>query len=239
LDKIQDESKKEAEADPVQLKVHYDNRGYPKEASKMKSDFKSVTSQIQRLMNKNKRVREKIIKEKSNDVVYNPGKKHSVTESVDMLALLASCCDGQDWHNVASVKIAGFGRGLMALQDFKKNDVIVDYHGKETKNCTWEEYEKRPNVNPEYCLQVKGPHRRIIDATNVQCGGHNGAQCLGRLVNHAPSNSGPCNAKAVDFRRTIEGNLLSYVILVARRDIKMFEQIRFDYNDPVAHELFD
>ena len=180
----------------------------------------------------------------SSGIVHNPGGegKHLGNDE-SMAHLLIGRYHMGKWPGVTAVYFPHFGHGLMALQYFKKNDVIVDYHGLIVRE-TWEQY-KTGNIMHEYCLEVKGANNRIIDASRAHCGYHQLYPCLGRLINHAaPTHKmknrihGPCNLILVDCKYPKESKD-DYVIFKARKDIKPFEQLRFDYNDPTAHELFD
>jgi hypothetical protein len=75
--------------------------------------------------------------------------------------------------------------GLVSLHGFQKDDIILDYHGREQRSVNVVEYLSRDDVDASYCLEVKGPNRRVIDASSEICPHHPRRRCLGRLANHA------------------------------------------------------
>ena len=133
--------------------------------------------------------------------------------------------------------VISFLRGLIALQSFKKDDVLVDYHGKVVININADHNWLQPGVLSEYVLQNAGPPRRLIDASNEECRLHNWNVCLGRSANHATQKKNEANMKMVEVVLSSIGERI--VILKARRDIVPFEQLRFDCGDKVAQALFD
>ena len=119
--------------------------------------------------------------------------------------------------------------GLIALQSFKKEDELVDYHGKRVTNINADQYCLQPGVLSEYVLQVAGPPRSLIDASNEECSLRNWNVCLGRLANHATQKKNEANMKMVEV--VLSSISERIIILKARRDIAPFEQLRFDYGD--------
>ena len=123
------------------------------------------------------------------------------------------------------------------MQFFKKDDVLVDYHAKVATNIKVDQYCLQPGVLSEYVLQIAGPPRRLIDASNLERRLQKWNTCLGRLANHANQKKNEANVKMVELVLSSIGERI--VILKARRDIAPFEQLRFDYGDKVAQALFD
>ena len=146
-------------------------------------------------------------------------------------------CDMQEWVGICDVEFKMFGRGLVSTQRIKKDDVVVDYHGKVITGVTHEEYCNNPAVLPEYCMEIPGPPRRIIDASNEICPDHPNNRCLGRFANHANKNNND-NVKATDVHLDKLEPPTRVVVLKARRGIEPFEQLRFDYGDNIARQLF-
>ena len=109
--------------------------------------------------------------------------------------------------------------------------MLVDYHGDANQYCL------QPGVLSEYVLQIAGPPRRLIDASNEERPLRKWNVFLGRLVNQATHKKNEANMKMVEFVFSSIGEKI--VILKARRDISPFEQLRFDYGDKVAQALFD
>ena len=121
--------------------------------------------------------------------------------------------------------------GLISLQSFTKDDVLVEYHVKVVTNINADQYCLQPGVLSEYVLQIAGPPRRLIDASNEW------NVCLGSLANHSTQKKNEVNMKMVEVVVSSIGERI--VIIEARRDIAPFEQLRFDYGDKVAQAFFD
>ena len=84
-------------------------------------------------------------------------------------SLLIERARTQSWPGVTQAVFANFGRGLVATREFVKNEVVIDYHGQIFTKKTMEEVSATEGVKREYCLEVKGPGRRIINATAEVC----------------------------------------------------------------------
>ena len=123
------------------------------------------------------------------------------------------------------------------MQSFKKDDVLVYYHGKVVAIIKADQHCLQPGILSEYVLQSAGPPRRLIYASNEECLLHKWNVCLRRLANHAVQKKNEANMKMVEVVVVSIGEIV--VILKARRYIVPFEQLRFDYGDKVAQALFD
>lgn len=116
--------------------------------------------------------------------------------------------------------LEGKGRGVFACKEFQKGQFVVEYHGDlvEMAEAKRRElmYAQDPTtgcymyyfqfLNKTYCVDATRETRR-----------------LGRLINH--SKSGNCQTKL----HSIEGT--PHLILVASRDIKLGEELLYDYGD--------
>ena len=127
--------------------------------------------------------------------------------------------------------------GLIASQPFKKDDVLVDYHGKVVTNINADQYCLQPGVLNEYVLQIAGPPGRLTDASNEECLLNKWNAYLGRLAYHATQKKNEANMKMVEV--VLSSISAKIVILKARRDIATFEKLRYDHGDKVAQALFD
>ncbi len=144
------------------------------------------------------------------------------------------------------VNITGMGRGVIALKNFSKGDVVLDYHGIEVPFEQYRDvhqycYEQPESRMPEYCIEVVRGKKRLIDATLEPCPCHPGQSCFGRLCNHANENDPKCNLRMVEIQADkIYGGKERWrrVVFVARRDIKPMEQLMFDYGDVNARRIF-
>ena len=149
-------------------------------------------------------------------------------------SLLIERARTQSWPGVTQTVFADFGRGLVATREFVKNEVVIDYHGQVFTKKTMEEVSATEGVKREYCLEVKGPGRRIINATAEVCPVQPENRCMGRLANHSVVEA---NMKSTDIQLFAEPNQ-RVVVLRAIKPIKLFEHLRFDYEDPVARSEF-
>jgi hypothetical protein len=203
---------------------------------KVYGDFEKVLDNI-RYLRKSKSIRRAGAIPQTSGLKYNG--PASLTE-MDMSILQTRYLD-QAWPGVSDTNYSKYGRGLISLQYFKKNDIILDYHGETVRNIPFNTYIDNDEVNPEYCIETFHSNKRIIDATSEGCVIHRERKCYGRLANHAHNkNAYDCNMKLVDVKLTLKGlDVNSHVLLVAKRNIQPFEELRFDYGDPVAHRLFD
>ena len=127
-----------------------------------------------------------------------------------------------------------FGRGIVATRVFQKNEVVIDYHGQVFLKTSRDEVSAIEGVKREFCLEVKGPGRRIINASAEMCPVHPDSRCMGRLANHSNLEA---NMKATDVIVFADNNQ-RYVVLRASESIHPFEQLLFDYEDPIARSEF-
>lgn len=158
----------------------------------------------------------------------------------EMQIELKSRCDTQKWVGVCDATFHIFGRGLVSTQLIQKDEIICDYHGKCVTSVTYDEYIEDESVNPEFVMQIIGPPRRLIDATDEICPLHPENRCLGRLANHVTQrkHNFAANMKAVEIFCDLLQPTIRICVLKARRTIEPFEQLRFDYGDRVAHQMF-
>ena len=154
---------------------------------------------------------------------------------------LQSRCATQNWIGICDAKFKKFGRGVVSLQRIRKNDIIMDYHGKVVTGITFEEYADESDVAHEYCIEVADYPKRIIDATSETCRDHPGNRCLGRLANHVTQGSKHSDSENMKLADLLLDKLepaVRVVVLKSRREIQPFEQLRYDYGDRLAKQLF-
>ena len=130
--------------------------------------------------------------------------------------------------------IREFWQRLVATREFVKNEVVIDYHGQVFTKKTMEEVSAIEGVKREYCMEVNGPGRRIINASPKVCPVHPENRCMGRLANHCVAEA---NMKSTDIQLFAKPNH-GVVVLRAIKPIKPFEHLRFGYEDPVARSEF-
>ncbi|XP_026178096.1 lysine methyltransferase 5Ab [Mastacembelus armatus] len=116
--------------------------------------------------------------------------------------------------------IEGKGRGVFAVNSFKKGDYIVEYHGDLLELAEAKLREAQYAQDPQtgcymYYFQYQSK-TYCVDATKE-------TDRLGRLINH--SKTGNCQTKL----HAIDGT--PHLILVASRDIEAEEELLYDYGD--------
>lgn len=124
--------------------------------------------------------------------------------------------------------------GLFATRKFEKDDIIVDYDGTVITGMSMNEYLKTPGTIQEFVLEVPTGARRIIDATN-DVGKHPTNYRLGRLANHVCSKKS--NMRVVDLTLDKCDNH-RVIVFKARKTIYPLEQLRWDYMDKNAQNMF-
>lgn len=149
-------------------------------------------------------------------------------------------CLLQQWIGVDVMESCpgGRGRGLIAANNFAANEIIVDYHARRITKNEAQQIEDDPE-DYRYNYMFCGPNGLFWDGSPESCICHPQSRILGRLANFAAKNTDECNAKPqfVEFKHT-KNQIYTTIILVATRDIKCLEEIRFDYGDKHCLELF-
>lgn len=117
-------------------------------------------------------------------------------------------------------QIEGKGRGVFALNGFKKGDFVVEYYGDLLELSEAKVREAQYSQDPStgcymYYFQYQ-TKTYCVDATKE-------SERLGRLINH--SKNGNCQTRL----HPIDGT--PHLILVASRDIKVDEELLYDYGD--------
>ncbi|KAM9393068.1 lysine methyltransferase 5Ab isoform 2-T2 [Pholidichthys leucotaenia] len=117
-------------------------------------------------------------------------------------------------------QIEGKGRGVFALKGFKKGDFVVEYHGDLLDLSEAKIREAQYAEDPQtgcymYYFQYQSK-TYCVDATKE-------TSRLGRLINH--SKTGNCQTRLHPISGT------PHLILVASRDIKVDEELLYDYGD--------
>ncbi|TKR67641.1 hypothetical protein L596_023761 [Steinernema carpocapsae] len=114
------------------------------------------------------------------------------------------------------------GRGIRALKTFKRNDFVVEYRGELVSMYTARRREKEYSEDStigSYMYFFK--HKDVqycVDATEE-------TPYKGRLINHSALKPN-LKTKAVDLS---DGSV--HLLLVARRDIEVGEELLYDYGD--------
>ena len=80
----------------------------------------------------------------------------------------------------------------------------------------------------EYCFDLPGPPRIIIDAGEEKCNLHPNTRCPGRLINHGERSA---NLKPKDITLHHLTPPPRFLVLKASRLIEPFEELLFNYGD--------
>ena len=116
----------------------------------------------------------------------------------------------------------------------------MDYHGVAVTDKTYQDLIRNRSVPTEFVLEIGAGN--FIDASSEVCVEHPTNRCLGRLANHSTLNS----KKNLDAKMKIIEVVLNafdlpkrLAVFKARRNIEPFEQVRYDYGDKVARNMFN
>ncbi|KAG8456038.1 hypothetical protein GDO86_002010 [Hymenochirus boettgeri] len=116
--------------------------------------------------------------------------------------------------------ITGKGRGVIATQNFRRGEFVVEYHGdliEITDAKRREAFYAQDSSTGCYMYYFQYLNKTYcVDATKE-------TNRLGRLINH--SKSGNCHTKLHNI------NNVPHLILIASRDIKAGEELLYDYGD--------
>jgi histone-lysine N-methyltransferase SETD8 len=115
----------------------------------------------------------------------------------------------------------GKGKGVFAVKEFKKGDLVCEYSGQLLNKKEADKQEKEYEGKPEcgcymYYFKFNGK-TMCVDATK-----DNGQ--LGRLLNHSKT-------KANVVTKLFEIDRLPYLALLAKRDVSIGEELVYDYGE--------
>ena len=166
----------------------------------------------------------------------------------EMHKVLIETVRKQNWDGICDVTLPAYGRSVITLKTFLRNDIIVDYHGLDIDSqLSVADYVSGNPVErkSEFIVEVQTYKRKLIDASSDICPTHGAHRCLGRLCNYAHSKDLKCNMQLTEiicplFPRpdspTKEPIRIS--VLVATQYIAPFTQLFWDYKDIEAREMF-
>jgi histone-lysine N-methyltransferase SETD1 len=114
------------------------------------------------------------------------------------------------------------GWGLFTKIDLPKDSMIVEYMGETIRQCVADKREKQYEISGEgSCYMFRLDLQRIVDATMIGC--------MARFMNHC------CQPNAYAKVITVETELGQdkKIMVFSLRDIKVGEEITYDYKFPV------
>ncbi|XP_077996348.1 N-lysine methyltransferase KMT5A-like [Glandiceps talaboti] len=124
-------------------------------------------------------------------------------------------------EGLAVKEFEGKGRGVVATKAFKKGDFVIEYAGDLIDLQTAKEREQKYAGDPSIGCYIYyfsfNDKSYCIDAT-AESGR------LGRLINHSKTEAN-CMTRKIGINDT------PYLILVAKRDIQINEELLYDYGD--------
>lgn len=113
------------------------------------------------------------------------------------------------------------GRGIRSLKPFAKNEFVVEYKGDtidiQTAKLREKQYAQDPSIGSYMYFFTFNNKQYCVDATEE-------SPFKGRLINHSALRP---NLKT----KAIELNGIQHLILVAKRDIEVGEELLYDYGD--------
>ena len=102
---------------------------------------------------------------------------------------------------------------------------------------TWDKYsDKNPDARWQYCIEMVGPPRMIIDAGEESCNAHPQHRCAGRLINHLETPHANLTPKDTTLNKL--ETPVRVVLFKANRPIRPLEQLFFDYHDKSCKDAF-
>lgn len=140
-------------------------------------------------------------------------------EERDALESAILLCSNEDFLEVYESKEKG--RGIRTLKDFRKNDFVVEYKGDLVDISTAREREKEyaedSNIGSFMYFFKHGNKHFCVDATEE-------TSYKGRLINHSVLRPN-LKTKVVEIKGRV------HLILVAKKDIELGEELLYDYGD--------
>ncbi|XP_075947876.1 uncharacterized protein LOC142949895 [Anarhichas minor] len=134
----------------------------------------------------------------------------------------------QKWKGVSIKSFGGEkGLGVVATRPFSKGDIVCDYHGEvitaDEGNKKMESLENQPG----YMFFFKSGDRALcIDAHTHPCKCHANVETVGRRINHSCKKP---NLKPLQCVLKVDGEDTCVILFKTLRDIKVDEELRFDY----------
>jgi len=119
----------------------------------------------------------------------------------------------QERQRLAFGKSSIQGWGLIAQQNFKESDFVIEYRGQLVRHSVANILEEKYNKAGKACYLFAVDDDFVVDATD--CGN------LGRFINHS------CNPNM--HTKVVTGNHGYHIVFVARRDVAIGEELTFDY----------
>ena len=116
-------------------------------------------------------------------------------------------------QRLAFGKSAIQGWGLIAQQNFKESDFVIEYRGQLVRHSVANILEEKYAKAGKACYLFAVDDDYVVDATD--CGN------LGRFINHS------CNPNM--HTKVVKGNKGFHIVFVARRDVSIGEELTFDY----------
>ena len=138
----------------------------------------------------------------------------------------------RQWPSTCDVHVIKLGRRVVTTTNVEKGEILVDYHGEEIKEMSCEGYLEIPGNQSEYLFQISQKH--LVDASKEICDEHPNTWCLARLINHKSSKEASVEPVLVNIAQNKD-----VLVMVAKTDIAVFQELRFDYGDGEARRLFD
>ncbi|MEQ2172775.1 hypothetical protein GOODEAATRI_024867 [Goodea atripinnis] len=134
----------------------------------------------------------------------------------------------QSWTGlvIAESKKHGAGRGLFTTKAFPKGSILCDYHGKvvDAAEGTRVMESLKPGEASYIYFFRKGAQDLCVNSQSDPCECHPSLATFGRMINHSAKSF---NVKGIVC--DLQGHALPVLLFKATRDIKVGEEVYFDY----------
>ncbi|CAM4652612.1 unnamed protein product [Leuciscus chuanchicus] len=149
--------------------------------------------------------------------------------------LLISSVVHQKWKGLAIKHFEGKGKGVIATMNFKKNQVVCDYHGEVVSKQEGQHRLETLTGEPSYIFFFtgKGGSPLCIDAQKFPCDCHPDKETSERRINHSRRRN---NVRPQRVSLNCSNGPKESVLFFALRDIAINEELLWDYG--VRRESF-
>ncbi|XP_051980586.1 N-lysine methyltransferase KMT5A-A-like [Xyrauchen texanus] len=143
-------------------------------------------------------------------------------------ASIITCVLEQKWKGLSIKHIEGKGKGVITTMDFRRNQIVCDYHGEVVSKQEGERRVDNLTEEPSYLFffKGKGGEALCIDAQKFPCDCHPDKDTFGRRMNHSRKH---CNVQPHRATLNFPSGARECVLFHALRDIGVNEELLWDY----------
>ncbi|XP_016107834.1 N-lysine methyltransferase SETD8-like [Sinocyclocheilus grahami] len=198
---------------------------YILEQSTGRTGQKPLASHVQRAIAKENAWTTNVPSVDSVQLAWVPCQEPSAAENDPVI--IASVVQ-QKWEGLAIKSFEGKGKGVIATMEFKRNQVVCDYHGEVVSKQEGERRLETLTGEPSYLFFFKGKGGKplCIDAQKFPCDCHPDQETYGRRMNHSHSKN---NVRPQRVSLKFLDGPRECVLFFALRDIAVSEELLWDY----------